>query len=654
MEVARNRALFQERWPGVWEKLSTADAAPTRVEARDGPVTNVDLGNGRLYPDDAAPHARDQVSRYLADPDRIAFSDPGHCNLSPVSEALLADLTAWLEDGGGVDTLKPMPVVDVGYLFVFGVGLGAHLPLLLAGTPARRLVLVEPVVALLSHALEALDWCALAADADRRGVEIHWVLEESPETILRVLERILLDGGNTFIDGSLFFLHYPSWVLTQSRERLKERIKAFYLSAGFFEDEVEMVRNAHANLMARDTRIVEDRPVTAEAAPVFLVGAGPSLDRDLAHLKRLRDRAVVVSCGTALPLLLANGVRPDFHCEMERVPLVPTLLKEAQGAHGFDGITLIAAATTHPEACALFEHVWLYHRAALSPSRLFAGGALPLRNADPLVVNAAFDAVTALGFRTVYLFGCDLALVDKDRHHARDSIYFQPGREHFSAAYRDTEPRLVPGNFGGTVKTLWAYDAARRMIGVVQRRKGVALFNCGHGARIEGAVPKAATALDVGSSALDREALVARLGDRLRAAKAGEIPAGVDMAAHVKGCEAAMNALPDLARAMGEEDPDLWSVERRLKGFMTDGAGSLGGFLLLAHASMGSMVRLGAFFATRVAAPDRRRDCQRVFAESFARQCLSMVVRTRALFEDIQAGRVSYEPAAILSEEPAP
>ena len=69
---------------------------------------------------------------------------------------------------------------------------------------------------------------------------------------------------------------------------------------------------------------------------------------------------------------------------------------------------------------------------------------------------------------------------------------------------------------------------------------------------------------------------------------------------------------------------------------------------------MGSMVRLGAFFATRVAAPDRRRDCQRVFAESFARQCLSMVVRTRALFEDIQAGRVSYEPAAILSEEPAP
>ena len=128
-----------------------------------------------------------------------------------------------------------------------------------------------------------------------------------------------------------------------------------------------MVRNAHANLMARDTRIVEDRPVTAEAAPVFLVGAGPSLDRDLAHLKRLRDRAVVVSCGTALPLLLANGVRPDFHCEMERVPLVPTLLKEAQGAHGFDGITLIAAATTHPEACALFEHVWLYHRAAPQP-----------------------------------------------------------------------------------------------------------------------------------------------------------------------------------------------------------------------------------------------------------------------------------------------
>ena len=107
---------------------------------------------------------------------------------------------------------------------------------------------------------------------------------------------------------------------------MKERLKAYYITSGYFEDEIEMIRNCHANLRRWDFRVIESVPVREQSFPVLIVGAGPSLDRDMPHLKALRERAIVVSCGTSIGILLKNGIRPDLHCEIERGELVHELL----------------------------------------------------------------------------------------------------------------------------------------------------------------------------------------------------------------------------------------------------------------------------------------------------------------------------------------
>lgn len=48
-----------------------------------------------------------------------------------------------------------------------------------------------------------------------------------------------------------------------------------------------------------------------ENKPAIIVGAGPSLDKDLDLLKKYQNNFVIVSCDAAFPILESNGVKPD-------------------------------------------------------------------------------------------------------------------------------------------------------------------------------------------------------------------------------------------------------------------------------------------------------------------------------------------------------
>ena len=626
-------AAFRQQWPAVWARL-------------DGVTAAGDPGDRTA--DEAQASAA--VAGWRRAPDAVAFADPSHCNLSPVSLRLRDDLLAWLEANGGVAALAQAPIVDVAFLFVFGVGDGAALPALVAETTARVVVLIEPDPGVLRRAAEGVDWAALLDTAGRRGMALRWIAETDLPTVILHLERLLREVGNTFLDGSACIRLGRSWVLDAAYEALKERLPNNELSRGFFEDEIEMVRNCQANLARFPLRLIEEQPAAPAGVPLFLVGSGPSLDRDLPHIARCRDHAMVVSCGTALRVLLRNGIRPDFHCEVERVPAAAALLAEVAAEHPLDGIVLIAASTAHPQSCALFDEVWMYWRAALGPARIVNPGVVPLRHADPLVTNAALESAAVLGFREVYLFGCDLALGSAGSHHARDSAYHDADKAHLDADYRASAQRLVPGNFGGQVTTLWAYDLARRMLGVTARRHRLSLVNCSQGARIEDAVPKVAAALELPGPPLDRKAVRRGIGAPLRRLGAGQGLAALALARHAEACRRAPPALGRLAEAMAAA-PEFWQAESALTAFRVVNAESLAGFLALAESSMVSMLRLGAFFGTRIVDPVRRAAFRAAFAEAYRRRCCDMADVSRDLLAAAARGEAGYIPAATPSPD---
>ena len=290
---ARNRKAFEANDPDVWERLSAIARPVTSLVETDGVIHNIDLGAGEFYPIPAPDWARRQLNVFYDQPDRIVFSDPAHCNLSLISLKLLNDLTRFVRKRRWRDHFGAVPVVDVGYLFVFGIGLGHHIEELIAKTPSRVVALIEPIGEFLLHSLSVVDWGKVFRIAKKRGITIHFVLDEQPHDIARHIESFISQHGNTFLDGSYYCPHYYSWTLQESYTLLQEQLKYFFISSELFEDELAMMRHTHQNLKRWSFRLLESKPHLEQRLPVFIVGSGPSLDKDLPHIRKWREHAIV-------------------------------------------------------------------------------------------------------------------------------------------------------------------------------------------------------------------------------------------------------------------------------------------------------------------------------------------------------------------------
>ena len=151
------QAAFRRQWPELWTRLANTAAS--------------------AVPDRAVAEAQAALAARRQAPDAIVFADPTHCNLSPVSLRLRDDLVAWIAAHGGIESLTTAPTVDAAFLFVFGLGDGAALPVLLAETTARIVVLVETDPGLVRTAAESIDWPVLLAIAASRGQALRWIVE---------------------------------------------------------------------------------------------------------------------------------------------------------------------------------------------------------------------------------------------------------------------------------------------------------------------------------------------------------------------------------------------------------------------------------------------------------------------------------------------
>jgi Glycosyltransferase Maf N-terminal domain/6-hydroxymethylpterin diphosphokinase MptE-like len=632
----RNRQAFAERFPAVLRRIDSAEQRSTSLVRDEGVPVNVELGGALLYPNAAAEYVRAQLQAFKADPDRLGFTDPSHCNLSPISLKLLDDLVRYMRERELPTRLAGYPVADVGYLFVFGVGLGDHLEALLNETPARHIVLIEPFAEFLLHSLAVADWRKLFAIAERRRISFHFILAQEPEAICCEIEQLISLNGNVFLDGSYFFQHYYCWIFRESILMLKERLKVYFNTSGFFEDEIEMIRNCHGNLRRWDLRVVEPKRCREQNFPVIIAGAGPSLDRDLPRLRQLRDRAIVVSCGTAIGVLLKNGIRPDLHCEIERGELVHTLLSQVRDTYGFEGITLVASTTVDPRVPSLFEKTWCFVRAGLSPAVILTDGIPALPFVDPLCCNAAFATVAALGFRNIWLFGLDLAQKEEGRHHAKDSVYYEPSNAAIDEDYRRRFNRVVAGNFGGTVRTFWAFDSGRYMLGKAQRHFRTNLVNCSDGASIDGARAKVATAVALPAVPTGRDAVLAHVESGLRAVAGEELLTALDLQPHIQGCEDYLQVLDEVLQAWLHTDDGFFDLEERLVAAVRDKLDAFRGFHSMSRGSVIAMLRLGAFFGSRIADRPEYMAYREHFVVCYRTHCAAIAAKVRDLLSSLE------------------
>lgn len=194
-----------------------------------------------------------------------------------------------------------------------------------------------------------------------------------------------------------------------------------------------------------------------DKVPAILVAAGPSLDKNIEQLKRVRGKAFIVAVDAAIRVLVKHDIMPDMTVTIdprkanhylyqdERIRKIPVLIS-------FNAVT--STVMTHQGKRFYFyvdypvvNQIWgKYGKHYI---RIETAGS---------VANDAFSFIYHMGFKNIILIGQDLAYTD-DKIHSQDS-YETNVRN--NDANKRKELYVIKDIYGNDVKTDYAMDIYRR------------------------------------------------------------------------------------------------------------------------------------------------------------------------------------------------
>ncbi len=646
--LARNLAYFREHHPETATILESAgEPLSSVVYGPAGEPEDIDLGSGRLYKTPAKDFVETQLDDYFRHPQRVLIDKVPGLGLDSRSSVDLANTLLGRLGREGLASLMSAPqVAETGILFVFGCGLGLHVPRLVERTRLSCVVIVEPFPEFLAHSLSTVDWAGLGNGLDAAGGQLHFILSDTPDAILRRIGSLIDRPSLPCLDGSYVFTHYRNWIFDQLHDRMQAAASAYFIARGYFEDEVKMMTNVTGNFSRHSWRLLEQQARLKRAEPVFIIGSGPSLDADLAHVRRWQDRAVIFSCGTALHVLLRAGIRPDFHVELENGELLVEILGDVRRTYGLEGITLVGSTTLHPDVAALFDDVVFFFRDSVSSTKTFGRGYRNLDGAAPTCTNSAFATALTLGFRDIHLFGVDCGARDPARKdHSTESVYFTMDR---LKNHKRPEYSLVqPGNFGGTVRSNWVYDMTRQMLEALQRVYRANLFNCSDGAMIKGSTPKAAASLTFPASAADKGQLKQALLRDLPHFEPGAFFSHGKVAGYLAKFDLMWEEALAAIDAGMAEDKTIHAFHQRLRTFFAAGGDRYDGVDGLVNASAMTWPRIAMFFIYRMPDEQSRQRLLQAFFEDYRKAFVQMCASGREIFAAVQQNVASCEATAV-------
>ena len=376
--------------------------------------------------------------------------------------------------------------------------------------------------------------------------------------------------------GTLALLRTPACSIPQSDTRAIRSLAMSLLKRKPANEHIHSglaplwAMNGLANLVQVGRRpLVSDLDDDLAGVPLIIVGAGPSLAKNIGQLKAAQDKAIIVCTARALNSLQAEGVMPDFAISLDAIDIK----SHFRGIRTSEIPGLHLSLTSNPN---LFE---LEHPGIIGFSANTEAEAWMLDPADQLVETPSGGSVSCSAMSIGLLWRCDpIIMVGQDLAFDQGAVYHSAGTDGGTTVTLDPATNTwtfegfsddlahslrhqlkdgalsanaaeVPGYYGGTVPTTPEFAVARQWFEfTAQDETGkTRLFNCTEGgAYIEGM--HHAPLAEVLDALPDRRVSTSRIVSQL-----ASLPQLSDRASRLKSkatsCRAAIRAVTDLARA---------------------------------------------------------------------------------------------------------
>ena len=185
---------------------------------------------------------------------------------------------------------------------IFGLGFGYHVGELMAMAPNSNFHIIETNKEIFRLALDNVD---LTNILENNRVKL--LVTDDIVEINDILNHVLLK------DNIKIVLHNPSFrIIPDNLLELKYLLEEFKMK----EDSVEKFApalevNFQSNIKNYDKN-VDILFNKYENMPLYLISAGPSLDKNIKELKKVKDKGVILSVGRAVRPLLKENIKPDL------------------------------------------------------------------------------------------------------------------------------------------------------------------------------------------------------------------------------------------------------------------------------------------------------------------------------------------------------
>ncbi|TNI64372.1 hypothetical protein CF121_01690 [Aeromonas media] len=430
----------------------------------------------------------------------------------------LNKLNAYLDDISAREERLGQVPQEVPSAFIFGVGLGYHLGYLYERCKIGTLFLFEPDLDLFYASLFCFDWAPLLTYLHQENLGLHILLGQDEETIVKDFAAAIHSRGSFLIANAFIMWGYQNEKIRKLIEKVQQEYYLLVMGWGFFDDNLIALSHTINNIeravpfLKKGGRI----PSGYSRTPVFIIANGPSLDEAISVIEKNKDKAIIISCGSAISALHKVGIKPDIHVETERTKIVYDFLINLNDPDYLRDILFLSTDVIHPDCASLFNRSALAFKLSEPGAALYhnyfphLNACAALGGVNPLVGNIGVSAPIHLGFKNLYLFGLDNGYKHKGHHHSKLSSYYN--NEESAGAlgemmYGDSLWQRE-GNFGGTIISNAMFDTSRRVIEqVLAANEDVRCFNCSDGAKIERtrALPSAEISLSI---PVDKSALL--------------------------------------------------------------------------------------------------------------------------------------------------
>ncbi|MED5018437.1 DUF115 domain-containing protein [Paenibacillus chibensis] len=201
--------------------------------------------------------------------------------------------------------------VKSGHVILFGIGMGYFLEALLELTEVTYVYVCEPSREIFNHMIEARDIRTFL-----RNPKIKLLAVGSDDLLLAQLGKLIAADISTEMTTAVpnIYTRLYSDVYKSFIENIKNSL-------------TDQVGNFHTYQTFQDVwteNLLNNIPYTITCPPLnfaegmmkgktaIIVGSGPSLSRDIDHLRQLKDKCLIIAAGSSIQALQKNGIQPHF------------------------------------------------------------------------------------------------------------------------------------------------------------------------------------------------------------------------------------------------------------------------------------------------------------------------------------------------------